>query len=483
MAHDASTDPVPRNSGDAARFVGRPQRVGRPRAFSSRSIAAPVIAALGVAVVIALAPAFAPASIAPTPTRLRTDPHADLPRPVAQPITNTSVRAQIAWLSVGAPGGHSSAVGVDPAGRVGGRIDAPTTSGGRAPFDVLRSTDDGTILVVESHGVVEYSALDGKRESTRPRENGAVVAHAVSPDSRWLALLVLAGDLRLQLIDLRTGGSFVLPVVRDPDADLPGMSCPGECSASVEWGKPVFAPDSAAVYTLTDWGGPLRLSAFRLDGAEPNQIGSALTDDACGGPAMAAKVVDSGRTLVAFCYVDGKVSFYDLSTLRSSASVQAEQPNPFWLSPIFMPDGRLLYLHQWPGFGDMMQVVDLETRHLLGPVKTPTRPGADGPFAWLVPTAYAGGVASTMPVSPDGLRLYSATDDGVIVLRIPDLAPLARLARGVETDEVWVSGDGRTIYATADGGDRVLVVGADGDGQRLVNLPAPAIGFIAAEHG
>src|SRR5436190_14980829 len=101
MAH-VSTEPEPRNPGDAARFVGRPQRVVRRRVFSSRLIAAPVIAALGVAVVIALAPAFAPASIAPTPTGLRTDAPAGLPRPAAQRITNTSVGAQIGWLSVGA---------------------------------------------------------------------------------------------------------------------------------------------------------------------------------------------------------------------------------------------------------------------------------------------------------------------------------------------------------------------------------------------
>ncbi len=87
-----------------------------------------------------------------------------------------------------------------------------------------------------------------------------------------------------------------------------------------------------------------------------------------------------------------------------------------------------------------------------------------------------------MPVSPDGLRLYSATDDGVMVLRIPDLQPVARLARGVRAGEVWVSGDGQTIYATADDNSRLVVMRSDGSDQRSVALPRVAGGFIASEH-
>ena len=119
--------------------------------------------------------------------------------------------------------------------------------------------------------------------------------------------------------------------------------------------------------------------------------------------------------------------------------MRSKQGNPFWLSPIFTPDGQLLNLHQWPGFGDTMQVVDLSKRKLLGPVPTPTDPNQNGPFAWLITNAYAGGVASTVPISPDGLKLYSATDDGVMVLRIPDLKPLARLAAGFKASEVVLS--------------------------------------------
>jgi DNA-binding beta-propeller fold protein YncE len=243
------------------------------------------------------------------------------------------------------------------------------------------------------------------------------------------------------------------------------------------------------VYALTDWGGPTRLSAFKIAGDNLVQVASAVLGadgksfSTCSAPAMAAKVVDSNKTLVAFCHADGAVWFFDLTNMTEPAVIQAKQPNPFWLSPIFTPDGQLLYLHQWSGFGDSMQVIDLTKRKLLGPVPTPTDPNQNGPFGWLITNAYAGGIASTVPVSPDGLRLYSATNDGVVVLRIPDLKVIATLGRGFDADEVWVSGDGKTIYATSMDGKSVLVAAADGSKVVKATLPDLAGGFIASEHG
>jgi hypothetical protein len=43
-------------------------------------------------------------------------------------------------------------------------------------------------------------------------------------------------------------------------------------------------------------------------------------------------------------------------------------------------------------------------------------------------------VASTVPVSPAGLELHAATSDGVMVLRIPDIKPLAKLAAGFKAN-------------------------------------------------
>jgi hypothetical protein len=177
------------------------------------------------------------------------------------------------------------------------------------------------------------------------------------------------------------------------------------------------------------------------------------------------------------------VSLFDLKTLTSFGVVRSDQKNPFWLSPIFTPDGQLLYLHQSPGFGDQMQVIDLASQKILGPLPTPTKLGDSGPFSWLMPVAYAGGVASTQPISPDGLRLYSDTSDGIVVLRVPDLKPIAKLAAGTPINEIWISGDGRTVYASAGDRKSLIIAKDDGTGVKTVPLPVEIGGFIASEHG
>ena len=393
---------------------------------------------------------------------------ASLPKPVPQPITRTTSGAQVAWLSLGQ---QPYLVGVDPSGQVVARIDQSTAPGIVGAYGVWRSADGSTVFTVGSDQITAYSALDGKVQRTYAKTPGSVVGNAFSPDGHWLAILVQDTDLELQVIDLRTGSAQMVPVLHDPNA-----------SAGV-WGMAIFAPNSAHVYTLT-WGGLMHLSAFSLEGGKLSQTGAGVDSQAgCTAPAMAASVIAGGQTLVAFCHGDGAVWFYDLAKLVSSGVIRSNQANPFWLSPIFTPDGQLLYLHQWPAFGDSMQVVNLTTRKLLGPVPTPTKVDEGGPFAWLIPNVYAGGVASTVPISPDGLNLYSATGDGVIVLRVPDLKPTAKLAPGFNANEVWVSGDGRTIYAISDDGQHLLVIGADGSHQQSVTLPDVSAGFVASEHG
>ena len=87
-----------------------------------------------------------------------------------------------------------------------------------------------------------------------------------------------------------------------------------------------------------------------------------------------------------------------------------------------------------------------------------------------------------MPLSPDGLTLYSATDDGVMALRIPDLKPIATLGSGLALSEVWISGDGKTVYAT-DRGKGLHVMPDDGGPAITVTMPVDVGGFIASEHG
>jgi WD40 repeat protein len=409
-----------------------------------------------------------------------------LPKPIPQPITRTSPGAQVAWLWLQSQSQQPYLIAVDPSGRVIARLDQSADT-----YGLWRSADGATIYAPSADQITAYSALDGKVLQTYDRNAGTIAGDTFSPDGHWLALLLLNNGLQLQVIDLQSGSAHVLPVPHDANASLPGMSCNPNpnCASTVAWGLAVFSPDSTDLYTLTDWGGPARLSAFSLTSAKLVQTATVMDGQqgrnfaTCGAPAMAAKVIDNGRTLVAFCHMDGALWFYDLTNFTSSGVIQSKQGNPFWLSPIFTPDGQLLYLHQLPGFGDTMQVVDLTKRKLLGPVPTPTNPEQGGPFAWLITNAYAGRVASTVPVSPDGLKLYSATSDGVIVLRIPDLKPIAKLAAGFNANEVWISGDGQTIYATSEDGKTLLVMNANGSNQRKVNLPDLSGGFIASEHG
>jgi hypothetical protein len=412
-----------------------------------------------------------------------------LPQPIRQPITRSTAAAQVAWVSMSelnaAGTGRSTVlVGVNPAGTVVGRID-----GAVDPFvnRVWRSADGAMLVTVGDAVITAYSALDGTVQRTYARAPGdGVVDAAFSPDGRWFALI--GSSAYVQVIDLRTGLTQTTPLAHDPNAQTPGLTvAPG--FMGLVWSMLAFAPDSKRLYTMVDWAGPVRLTAFDVTPTGLAQVASAVDGQGgkafpgCGGPGLAAKVVGGGQTLVLFCHVDGSVVFIDLPTMATTTTIHAEQKNPFWLSPIFTPDGQLLYLHQWPGFGDFMQVVDLRSHALLGPVPTPTRTGQPGPFSWLFGSAYAGGVASTVPVSPDGLKVYSAATGAIAVLRVPDLKPLARLAEGYSLNELWISGDGTRVYAT-DGGKGLLVMPEDGSGQPIiVTLPAQIDGFIASEHG
>lgn len=401
-----------------------------------------------------------------------------LPQPIAQPVTRTSRAAQVAWVSTSElnPAGTdrvTALVGVDPAGKIVGRIDSAKDPG---VTRARRSADGALIVTISDASITIYSALDGAVQRTFARELTDVVADvALSPDGQWLALIG-ARLLFVQVVDLRSGVAQETPL---------GSAKPGQITGGATL---LFSPDSTHVYTIVDWSGPLSIEAFDVTSKGLVQTARAVdgqggkTFRGCAGPGLAPKIVGGGSTLVMYCHVDGSVAFIDLPTLTTTATVLAEMKNPFWLAPIFTPDGQLLYLHQYPAFGDFMQVVDLRTRALLGPVPTPTKVEQPGPFSWLFPMAFAGGTPSTVPVSPDGLRIYSVADDGIAVLRVPDLKPIAKLASGLHLSEAWISGDGKTVYAT-DQGKGLYVIPEGGGAAIAVTFPMQVGGFIASEHG
>lgn len=417
---------------------------------------------------------LASATTSPSATR-----HITLPPVVARPITRTSAAAQVAWVGSYPAGGNGAGtyLGIDPSGKIVGRL---STSGG--PY--FRSADGARIFAINTQ-ITAYSALDGTLDRTYgPIAAGRAVDAAFSPDGRWLA--VVGSAAFVEIVDLQTGFTQTTPLGHSTSAQHPGLS--GNDPNALIWSTVLFSPDSQHVYTLVDWGGPGRITAFGVTSKGLVQRATAVDGengkkfDACGGPGLAAKIVGNGTTLVTFCYVDAQIAFIDLATLTQTAVFDAPMANPFWLAPIFTPDGQLLYLHQYPSFGDAMQVVDLASHALLGPVPTPKQVGDPGPFAWLFPVAYAGFTPSTVPVSPDGLKLYSVGNVGVTVLRIPDLKPITRLAPDVGLSEVWVSGDGKTLFGTTDS-KTIYVIPEDGSPIVKVDMPDQTGYFIAPEHG
>jgi WD40 repeat protein len=414
-----------------------------------------------------------------------------LPSPIPQQLTRTSPAAQVAWVEVKPNAGL--VLGIDPTGRIVGRIE-------RALGRFYRSATGEEIFVLGDR-ITSYPAMaDLQGPYTSPTRSfgetikrgpgeavgGAVIDAKFSPDGSWLAVL---GSLAyLELVDLRSGRAQTTPIAHDANAAHPGLTCSSCDANTLLWSSLVFSPDSKRLYAIVDWGGPLRLTAFDVTPKGLVQSASSVTQTlgslapantpACGGPAIAAGVVNAGRTLAVFCYFDAQVMFFETATLRSTGVLRAQMKNPFWIAPIFTPDGQLLFLRQYPSFGDQVQVVDLRSQKLLGPVPTPQKVGDPAPFSWRSVVAYAGGTPSTVPVSPDGTKIYTAGPDGISVLRIPDLKPIAQLAAGMNINEVWVSGDGRTIYATQQG-KALLIIAADGSSTKRVDLDV--YGFIASD--
>jgi WD40 repeat protein len=422
-----------------------------------------------------VAPSAGVAAPSATPSGSPTaSPKVVLPQPIPQPITRTSAAAQVAWIGTSAQDGTAQLIGVDPSGKIVARM--PWSEG--RPY---RSADGASMVIVADDHISVYSALDGSKQRTiSRRETGSVIDVAFSPNGQWLAL-ILSQQVAVQVIDLRSGLTQTTPLASDPNAATPGMS--GTFSGPI-WSTLAFARDSVHLYAIVDWGGPLRLTAFNVTPTGLVQTETVVsgqggkTFPSCGGPGLAPRVLPDGKTLVAFCNYDGDVWAIDLATFTTIADVRTGQTNPFEQAPIFTPDGQLVYLRSQ----SKLKVVDLATRSVLGPVFAPKKTDDPGPFSWLFGQAYAGYIAPTVPVSPDGTKLYWSGSGGILVLRIPDLKLIAQLASGLDSlNEVWVSGDGKTLYAT-DFAKGLYVIPESGGAP--INLPLPAQGiFFASEHG
>jgi sugar lactone lactonase YvrE len=350
--------------------------------------------------------------------------------------------------------------GIDPSGHVVGRINAR---------DELRSPDGSHLYAPVDGGIAVYSAVDGHKEQTIQLQPVTFGQSMISADGHYFAV-VGSSPSTLQLVDLLAGRPVASINVGTP-----------------AYGAPVIVGAQAQhVYVVG-----ATIAKFAFDGAalrlEQRTTGHTIACDGLvvGGANSAGglpfRVMDGGRTLVAYCPGDGRVSWFDLASMTVTHEVVVPHSNPFSSSPVFSPDGNTLYLHD--AATAQLNAVDLVRQKIIK--STDVAKAGSNPLAWLrsllVTDVDAGGIPRTVAVSPDGTWLYAVgghrAQAGVSVVHLPDLAVKGRWQPTVGLNSVWASADGQTIYAL-ENADRLNVLRTDGSVIAKVALPANAWGFI-----
>ena len=372
--------------------------------------------------------------------------------------------ANIAWVtSQQASGGAYTGdivTGIDPTGHIVGTINAR---------DELRSPDGSHLYALVDGGLDVYSAVDGHKEQTIHLQPVTFGQPMLSADGHYFAV-VGNTPATLQLVDLVAGR-----LIASAKLDLPAYGAPVIVGAQAQH---VYVVGATVAKFAFD-GTTLRL--------EQSTTGHTMACDGLvvGGPNSAGglpfRVLADGRTLAAFCPSDGRVTWFDLVAMNVTHEVQIGQRNPFWVSPVFSGDGKMLYLHE--GGTGALHVIDLMQRKIVTSTKVAS--ARTNPLAWLrsllVTDAYAGGISRTAALSPDGSWLYAVgafgAPGGVAIVHLPDLAVKGRWLPDVSFDSVWVSADGATIYALGPG-DQLRVLRTDGSEIAKVSLPANTSGFI-----
>jgi hypothetical protein len=389
------------------------------------------------------------------------------PPPPLAPAPRVEPGAQVAWLTSG--------VGIDPAGNLVGPLEAA---------DAVRSPDGTRLYAASGKTLTTYSALTGKKEGpvidlTAPSGSRQM---RLSPDGGFLGVLESGATYVVEVVDLQKGRSVArLDLGLAPPKNGPGLLLVG--------------PSARELYVFTDFWRPASVVILGFDGTSLGTIGHVI--DKKGGPTvlhcdgmfpptwssggLPIRLLPDGRTLVSYCPSDGRVSWFDLKRHTVTAELVVDLPNPFWLSPVFSPDGSMLYLHEgFTGRGGL-QAVDLTKHEIVKKV-------ARGPFQhvlrWLadrfITPVYAGGAMRTAAASPDGDWLYVLVlGEGVQVFRLPELNKKAVWLRALPKAwppgdgpgaAVWVSGDSRTVYVV--GRDQRVYVLRAADGSVVASTPA-----------
>jgi hypothetical protein len=370
--------------------------------------------------------------------------------------------ADIAWVtSQQASNGFYTGdivTGIDPTGHVVGRINAR---------DELRSPDGSHLYAMTDAGIDVFSAVDGHKEQTIQLSPIGIGVQMLSADGRYLAVM---GKSTLQLVDLSAGRSIASIDVGSAPYGIPII-----VGAHAEH---VYLVGSSIVSLAFD-GTSFRVER-RASGSTSTCNGLAAGGGNTSG-GLPFRVLADGRTLVAFCPGDGRVTWFDLVAMRVTHEVRIIQRNPFWVSPILSADGNTLYLHE--GGTGALNVIDLVRQKLV--TSTKVAAADSNLLAWLgsllVTPAYAGGIDRTVAVSPDGNWLYAVGDfgapGGVTLVHLPDVAVKGRWLPEVSLKSVWVSADGQTVYLL-ENSDQLRVLRTDGTQVAKIALPPNTGGFI-----
>jgi hypothetical protein len=417
----------------------------------------PLVALGQVAAVLAIG--LVVAAVAFSLHRSRATPPAVSTAPMAPIVAGPG--ANIAWVTsqVASNGAYTDVVrGIDPTGRIVGRINAPID---------LRSPDGAHLYALVGDEVRVYSAVDGHVENifTLPLMSGGI--EMLSEDGQYLAV---ATKTTVQLVDLRTGR------LTDPtEFGLPAYGIPV-----------IVGPRAQHVYIVGDTVTRLAFDGARLR-VDGHSTGKAISCNGLvvGGPNSAGglpfRVLADGGTLVSFCPGDGRVTWFDLADMTVTHETRIPQANPFWVSPVFSADGSTLYLYE--GGTGSLHVVDVahqtvtSTKVALADTNLLARLGS-----LLVSPAYAGGIDRTAALSPEGTWLYVVRDfggpGGLPIVHLPDLTVKGRWLPDVSVGSPWVSADGNTIYVLSRSGDELRVLRTDGTQVAKMTLLANTYGFI-----
>jgi hypothetical protein len=422
----------------------------RPTSRRRPVVLGQVAAVLGILIVGAVVLSMHRAPVQ-GPTRVTTSPTTPI---VAGP------GADIAWVtSQQASNGFYTGdivTGIDPTGHVVGRINAR---------DELRSPDGSHLYAMTDAGVDVFSAVDGHKEQTIQLSPIGIGVQMLSADGRYLAVM---GNSTLQLVDLSAGRSIASIDVGSAPYGIPVI-----VGAHAEH---VYLVGSSIVRLAFDG------TSFRVEQRASTSPCNGLAvggGNSAGG--LSFRVLADGRTLVAFCPGDGRITWFDLVAMTVTHELRITQSNPFWVSPVLSADGNTLYLHE--GGTGALNVIDL-VRHKLV-TSTKVAKADSNPLAWLaslfVTDASAGGIPRTVAVSPDGNWLYAVGDfgapGGVTLVHLPDVAVKGRWLPEVSLKSVWVSADGQTVYLL-ENADQLRVLRTDGTQVAKIALPPNTGGFI-----